>query len=78
MTTFLYAEGSVGLQQLQVNPTEDLSKQTVYTTQINLAQKITKYAQLTLSYSYVQNVFNNLVGPYSQEYFGANLKIFLD
>lgn len=78
MTTFLYAEGSVGLQQLQVNPTEDLSNQTVYTTQINLAQKITKYAQLTLSYSYIQNVFNNLVGPYSQEYFGANFKIFLD
>lgn len=78
MTTFLYAEGSVGLQQLQVNPTEVLSNQTVYTTQINLAQKITKYAQLTISYSYVQNVFNNLVGPYSQEYFGANFKIFID
>lgn len=78
MSTYLYAEGSVGLQQLQVNPTEELSNQTVYTTQINLAQKITKYAQLTLSYSYVQNVFNNLVGPYSQEYFGANFKIFID
>lgn len=76
--TYLYADGSIGLQQLRINPVEDLSKQTVYTTQINIVQKITKYAQITISYSYVQNVFNNLVGPYSQEYFGANAKIFLD
>lgn len=78
MTTYLYAEGSVGLQQLNINPTEDLSYQTVYTGQVNLAQRITKYTLLTISYSYVQNVFNNLVGPYSQQYFGANFKIFID